>query len=1366
MKKILAMVLSLALVICSLPAGIIASAADGDVTPYANIGMTLVSNSFDNSANENVPSNTDSWLHTASTGEKATTSWYVNNNMIMLEADGNNSDSAIEFLGGSPSDYPGAFIDLDDQFFGSGVIGTSGYAGLTEGLVITEFDIMANGYMHLALLGTGSTSLSSIASSVSSSFILRADGKVGTSSDVTYNQGEWGRVKVVSNLNEKKIATYYNGKLVSTGSISYGYGIKQLNSENYGLMFQANDGDIDFVIDNFNISYVNKTHLGTASFDSFEMPSNYRLDNAFVPNAYVPKFDFVNTTASIVDGQGGNGDKAMKIAPNGDGNPNYRFYYQNKSYKGATTGVFHGQFDIRLESNFKLTLSAGWGLGFSDEVFSANGKAGSATYNNTDWYHVDVVTDYNNKTLKVYLDGNVILSRSNPSALIPSEYFQIIVWGNADAGSNGVIFDNITFDYYNLPEFAGIAGFKTAENESFVESEEIPSNATEVKLNLSKAFGYVANDDVYVTVDGAETAVNVAANDAALEIAFPAEIGAGKEVSVTVFGSAVVGSCIPSNNEITTSFTTTADVYEVPTEPVNPYAAMVVDELTIFPADGKYVYEEDNLTLKAYAPEGATDVKLIFDGSEVSDVVCYDNMYYAEIPAATVANGEHTLKATAVVNGETVAKESFFNFYSGQTILVYNTFDELTTTPSSSNSNVYTKSAYGPTSSTWTFNNNMVPSLDAGKGGKGNSLRFTNTSSGAYAGAQLALDSQFFGVTTLGKDGYPGGISEGTFVTEFDMKVNTAGQLGFLGLGSSDVNNVATSGGAIQLSTSSGKMGSISDTYTAGKWVHVEVYTNYAERKVSTVVDGKIICDDKSASNPFGNKELWGRYGLMFQAQNAIDVSIDNFVIRYSNVHKIGQSEFDAYTGSLTQPDGAFIPRGYVPMFDKGSSTVELTDGFMGGKALSIAPNGSGNPNYRFYYQNKSYRNATSGVLHTSFDAKLDAFMDVNIADGAGLYFSTKVFGADGKSGNISYNAGEWYHVDIYTDWCNNTFDIYLNDVLALSGNDVPYALLRNEYFQILVYGNAEAGNGALHLDNICFNYYDAPLFAGEATLNVSGDVITVPMSASYASLAASDVTLKVNGETATVSEIETADNAIKLTLANAIANTANAEITIGKNAKLGTLAIQNKTYSAKYDGFGLTIDENDEFVCANVDFRYGTESGAYLDDTLVAEYNHILDENNVLNNAVVSITENGEASNAMALLSVESNKLIISLSGLKAGADYVVNITNVMDGADNIAYDYEVSFSTLDFSLKADEPTVADGVAKADVYSAYASGKTVIIAAATYDGNKLTGVVLNKADVTSAAGEEISVDLTEIGGNADKVFVWNGFAPLSIYTK
>lgn len=1367
MKKILAMVLSLTLVICSLPAGIIALAADDVVNPYANIGMTLVSNNFDNSATENVPSDTNGWLHTASTGEKETTSWYVNNNMIMLEAEGNNSDSAIEFVGGSPTDYSGAFIDLDDQFFGSGVLGTSDYAGLTQGLVVTEFDIKANGLMHLALLGTGSTSPSSIASSVGSSYILRADGTVGTS-DVTYNQGEWGRVKVVSNLNEKNIATYYNGKLVSTDSISYGYGIKQLNSENYGLMFQASEGDIDFVIDNFNISYVNKTHLGTASFDNFEMPSYYSLDGAFVPTAYVPIFDKVNTVVSIVDGKSGNGDKAMKFAPNGDSNPNYRFYYQNKSYKGTTSGVFHGQFDIKLESNFKVTLSAGWGLGFSDEVFSSNGYAGSVTYNNTDWYHVDVVTDYNNKTLKVYLDGNVILTRSNPSALIPSEYFQLIVWGNENAGSNGVILDNITFDYYNLPAFAGIVGFKTANTETFKENSEIPSNATAVKLALTKAFGYVGNDDIYVTINGVETSVNVTANtDATLDIAFPAEIGAGSQVSVKVLRTAIDGTCIPTNNEITTTFTAGEDAYEGETGPVNPYAAMLVDELTIYPADGKYVYEEDNLTLKAYAPEGTTDVSFTFDGRAVADVICIDNMYYIDIPTTSIVNGEHTLMVEATVDGAKVSKESTFNFYSGQTILVYNTFDELTSTPSSSNSNVYTKSSYGPSDSTWTFNNNMIPSLDTGKDGKGNSLRFTNTVSGAYAGGQLALDPQFFGVTTLGADGYPGGISEGTFVTEFDMKVNTAGQLGFLGLGSSAVNGISTSEGVVQLSTESGNMGSLSVAHTTGKWSHVEIYTNYAEGIVSTVVDGKIICGDMTASYPFGNKELWGRYGLMFQAKNAIDFSIDNFVIRYSNVHKIGQSEFDAYAGPLYQLNDAFIPRAYAPALDNSTATISLSDGFEGGKALSIAPNGSGNPNYRFYYQNKTYKNATSGVLHTSFDAKLDAFMDVRICEGNGLDFGPSIFGADGKVGSVNYNTNEWYHIDSYTDWTNNTYDIYINDVLAISGTEIPFALLRQEYFQFIVFGNEQAKNGAVHLDNLCFNYYDAPLFTDEATLNASGDVVTVPMSTAYASLSASDITLKVNGVEKVVTDVKLADNDIKITLNEAIARNADAEVTIGKNAKLGTLAIQNKAYSAKYTAFGVTIDESDDFVCANVDFKYGNDDGAYLDETLIAEYTHILSENEVLSNAIVSITENGATATATPLLSVENNKLIISLSGLKAGSDYSVKITGVEDGNGATATEYSVNFSTVDFDLKADAPTVANGVAKAKVYSAYGAGKTVTIYAATYnDDNELTGVVLADANVSLATGQEISLELAKIGGNADKVFVWNEVVPLSKYVK
>lgn len=1346
MKKLLSVVLSLAMIICSLPAASIAFAADDAIThSYSDVGMMLVANDFNNLAGENLPTSSNASFYTASKGEKDSTNYRVNNGLTMIESYGPEADGAIEFIGDA-SGYPGAFINLNDQFFGAATLGKDGYAGLTEGVVVTEFDIMANSLQHLALLGTGTTSSSSIATSSADAYIFTPSGNLGNSK-IPYNVGEWGRVKIVSNLTRKSLAMYYNDVLIHSATANHGYGLKELGGL-YGIMFQgAGSGLIDFAIDNMTISYENVVRLGTAAFDNFTMANDYRLDGAFAPRAYVTTFDFGATVASIADGKGGNGNKAMKMVPNGASNPNYRYYFQNTPYKGAKTGVFHGQFDIKLESNFKVTLSEGWGLSFGDEIFSTNGKAGSATYNNTDWYHVDVITDYETGVLKVYLDGNVIKTVSAPKAMMASEYFQIIVWGNAEAGSNGVLFDNITFDYYQaLPKFESVAGFKTEAMSDYIVASEVAANATGIRYDLSGAFTKVDADDIIVTVDGAVVEADASVSGSTLDVEFASAIGAGKEVVVTVLGSATVGVCSPANKEISKTITTTEEDY---VKPVNPYAAMEVDELTIFPADGKYVYDENKLTLKAYGPEGISDAKFYLDGAEVADLTNFDNMYYIDLPSANIANGDHTFKVVATINGASVTKEAKFSFYSGESILVYNTFDELTSTPEATNCNVRTASAYGPSSSLWTFNNYMIPGLDTGKGGKGKALRFTNAVDGAYAGGQIALDDLFFGVTTLGKDGYPGGISEGYIVTEFDLKINTSGQLGFLGLGCSSSTNISTSGGAIALSA---------DT---GKWVHVTVYTNYAEKSTMTVIDGKIVHDNKGTSYPYGNKELWGRFGLMFQAKNAIDFSIDNFTIKYSNVHEIGHSEFDAYTGSLGQPDGAMIPRGYVPMYDKGSATVELSKGFMGGKAISIAPNGGGNPNYRFYYQNKAYKGATTGVLHASFDIKADAFMDVALSDGFGLFFSNKVLGADGKAGAVDYKTGEWYHMDLYTDWNNNRYDIYLNNVLTESGS-IPYAFLRNEYFQIIVWGNAEAGNAAVHFDNISFDYYEGPMFGKEATMNVDGSVITVPMSANYASLEASDVTLSVNGAAAEVSAVEVTDAGLKITSGTNVSASDKVKVTIGSEAKLGTIAIQNKAYTKEFDGLGFTIDANDPFACYGSSFKYGKNDSIYLDDQLVAVYNHNLSENEVLNNATVTVTKDGAPCNVMTMIGVEGNKVVISFSGLEANASYKVEVKDVVNANLEVAQDFAVEFTTAPFALKADDATVENGVAKAKVYSAYANGKTVRIVAANYDGNKLTGVTLGDAKVSTQAGEVITLDLTDIGGNADKVFVWDGLAPLN----
>ncbi|MBR5508302.1 MAG: hypothetical protein IKV88_09660 [Clostridia bacterium] len=1210
MKKLLAIVLTLCMMMAYLPTGVMASDATGGGKLHHFIGeeQVLIENTFNNVAQENIPTESSKAFVTASSEGYDKTTWTINNNMYMFQDVGEDGSSAIRFIASDAASYPGAHISLNEQFFGVNKIGEpespASYQGLAEGVIVTEFDIKTDALCTLSLLGTGTTHFSSTASSNSYAYLFRANGYLGNSNTLTYNVGEWAKVMVYVNLSGKYMGYYYNGKLVHTTPIDHNFGVKEIWGK-YGLMFQAFEGMVNFAVDNFKITYSNATHLGFANFNGYELPSSGSLDGAFVPRNYSPANDLGTVgKVTLVAGKNGDGDDAIHLAPNGAANPNYKFYYQNKPYKGAQTGLLHAKFDVKFDEYFDMGLSGGFGVYFSTPVFTKAGTIGKKEYSLNAWHNMEVVSDWDNNSFKVYMDGELCIEGTLPYGFVKDEYLQFLIWGRSDVETGkGVAFDNISFTYYDLPRVKSVS---SKQGSDFVES--FTDGANVLKLNLTKDYTNISVSDVVVEVNSEKVSASVSQDSNAVVLTLGNPVSKGDTVDVTILSSAIVGTSTlaPQGYEYTVSETvkeapsTGTDVPDVPDVPVepdepevpalptvdaDPGAPMKVDSLTLYPADGTFAYEDDALILKAFAPEASENVKFTFDSEEITDVKNVENMYYVALDSNRVSNGNHTFTAEITLNGESVSKTSNFYYYNSQKTLLFNDYEEITSVNSGSNTNVRPKSSYGYDVTTYSVNNSMTLQLGEGAGGKGTSVGFkSGEAAGVYPGAHISLDEQFFGVENVGKPETAAsyaGLSEGVVITEFDAKVNKKVGIGFLGTGPSSYSNLGDSKAGTKLFNLNGTVGHNSPvTYTLGEWGKVKIISNLDAKSMSLYYND-ILVHTEAVEYPYGNKELWGRYGLMFQAYSGeVDILIDNFKISHSMATRIGNTTFNSLTpgGEATRYDGHFSPRNYSFSADHASGAVTAVAGKdgTGDVAVHMAVNGKANPNFKFFFQNKPYKNATKGALSASFDIKLDSFMDVGFSGGFGLHFSSPVFTTSGKIGNLSYEKDKWYNIKYYADWDRNRAYIYVNDVLATGFNNIPYPMLNAEYFQILVWNNDNLQTGeGITVDNFDFTYYALPEIkvpsskVGDAVINGKisrkATSVTFPLTSEFKSLAKEDITVKLDSEIVDADAITFADNAITVNFAEAIGVDRKFEILIGKDEVVGTLSSVGRDYRAEF---------------------------------------------------------------------------------------------------------------------------------------------------------------------------------------------------------
>lgn len=446
-------------------------------------------------------------------------------------------------------DYPEIRIGLNNKFFGYNKIGLN--AGLSEGVVTTEFDIKMNSKSGLSLNGSGAPGMTSSSYYGSTGVwrIFNPDGTLGNSS-IPYTYGadaQWGHVRVVTDYTSNSWSYFYNDSLVytTTGTLS-AYGIAN-QWDMYGLKIQAYGNDVDYEIDNFQITHGEGTHMGYADFNNFTVPSGKSLDAAFAPRGYVPAFDMTNTSVSVTDGACGGNDKALYIVPNGDTNPNYRFYFQNKPYKGATTGVLKAEFDIKLDAMFDVRTGSGFGFDWI-YLFSSGGKAGNYTYETGKWYHMEIVADYDEKTAHIYIDGKLHSTVNITGSFLPSEYLHLLVYGNSAAGSNGVAIDNLHFDYITPLTLTS-------------DTSAILSVDTVIPLTFNKAFTKITASDVSVSINGKNAEIaSVSTNDKTVNINLANPIGQKSNVTVIVGTGATVHSITPMANSWSVSFEVGMDV--------------------------------------------------------------------------------------------------------------------------------------------------------------------------------------------------------------------------------------------------------------------------------------------------------------------------------------------------------------------------------------------------------------------------------------------------------------------------------------------------------------------------------------------------------------------------------------------------------------------------------------------------------------------------------------------------------------------------------------------------------------------------------------------------------------------------------------
>lgn len=460
-------------------------------------------------------------------------------------------DSGNKWLRCSASNasYPEIRIGLNNKFFGYNKVGSN--VGLSEGIVSTEFDIKMNSKSGLSLNGSGAPGMTSSSYYGSTGVwrIFNPGGTLGNSS-IPYTYGtdaEWGHVRVVTDYTSNSWSYFYNDSLVytTTGTLS-AYGISN-QWDMYGLKIQAYGNDVDYEIDNFKITHREGTHMGYADFNNFTFPSGKSLDAAFAPRGYAPAFDMTNTTVSLTEGANGGNDKALYIAPNGDANPNYRFYFQNKPYKGATTGVLKAEFDVKLDAMFDVRTGAGYGFSWT-YLFTKGRKAGIYTYETGKWYHIEIVADYDEKTAHIYLDGKPHSTLNITESFLPSEYLQLLVYGNSAAGSNGVAIDNLHFDYITPLTLTS-------------DTSQILSVDTVIPLTFNKAFTKIASSDVSVSVNGkVAEVVSVSTNDKTVNINLAKPIGAKSRVKVTIGTGATIHTQTPMANSWSVGFDVGMDV--------------------------------------------------------------------------------------------------------------------------------------------------------------------------------------------------------------------------------------------------------------------------------------------------------------------------------------------------------------------------------------------------------------------------------------------------------------------------------------------------------------------------------------------------------------------------------------------------------------------------------------------------------------------------------------------------------------------------------------------------------------------------------------------------------------------------------------
>ncbi|MBR5508303.1 MAG: hypothetical protein IKV88_09665 [Clostridia bacterium] len=592
-------------------------------------------------------------------------------------------------------------------------------------------------------------------------------------------------------------------------------------------------------------------------------------------------------------------------------------------------------------------------------------------------------------------------------------------------------------------------------------------------------------------------------------------------------------------------------------------------DITLYPDNGKTFYAGSTMDFVATVAN-ATNVTFALDGEDMGTPSANGTKYTLKYDVTALANGYHTFTVNATIGGQKVTNSSTFDFYGYEKVLMYNDFEGISDAPNSADLSQADNVIPGLVTYAW---NNNSPSVakTTGADGVGSAVRITTPeNSGGYPYFKINLKNVPFAGSTLGN---ATGHKNGTFKTEFDLKVNKPMYIAALGVGSSEYGSTATSKSAPWICIPNGGVTNSSGTKHDGTWKHYEMIVDYNNNCLTTLVDGVVSFSSTSASDifPYGVKD---GDGIMFQAYGgdgqSADFEIDNLKITHSTAIEMGTINFNGMGDNVKQYDNYSYPRGYIVADSIGSSTFAAMQGPAGAgdTALKFTPSGNDYTNIRHYMQNRRYGTGiTDGILKFSVDLYPTANFEHDLGHSYGFGGWTPYIWS-GSCGSQPVIANQWNHIEYIADMEADTSRVYVNGVLAKTDLRPTGTILDSEQkFQYLLRGATNNTDGYVGFDNWSVTYINQPKVTQVSAKNAQGSFAPVAdgvvpfdttafklgLSKAYLAINASDVSVKVNGKEVAVASVSQDSKDVTISLASNVGSNKNIEITVKDTAVVGT---------------------------------------------------------------------------------------------------------------------------------------------------------------------------------------------------------------------